>query len=75
MGRTAHHRETLTADLMRRFRNKLRTLFRVARALEVLLAVEVPGAPVAYQAARLRARIALEEAAPLLADTDGRAWE
>lgn len=75
MSRCAHHRETLTVDLMRRFRNKLRVLFAVARALQAVLEVDIPGAPLAYKAARLRARVALEEAMPLLLDLDGRAWE
>lgn len=75
MKRTGHHRETLTVDLLRRFHCKLRTLFACARALEAVVNVDWPGAPVEFKAAKLRGRVALDDARPLLLDLDGRAWE
>lgn len=79
MPRKAHHRAIHRAGPWASWRQRvahhLADISQAVRAGEELLRFEIPGAPIAYQAARLRARVKFEKVAPLLADEDGRAWE
>ena len=79
MPRKAHHRTIFRAgpygSWRQRVAHHLADITQAVRAGEELLRFEFPGAPVAYQAARLRARVKFEKVAPLLSDEDGRAWE
>lgn len=78
--RDGHHRaDNRTgpwAGWRRRVTPHLTKLFACWRSLDELLAFEPPrDAPLAHKAARLRAKVARDEARALICDTDGRAWE
>lgn len=80
MSRTAHHRAANRPGPWHSWRQRcagnLNRLFAVYRSLDELLAYEVPStAPIALKSARLRAKVVRDEAAALVNDTDGRAWE
>ena len=79
MPRKAHHRAIFRSGPYVAWRQRvagyLADITQAVRAGEELLRFDIPGAPVAYQAARLRARVKFEKVAPLLSDEDGRAWE
>lgn len=75
----AHHRKDERRDPVhtwrRRVAYRLSLLVAVARALHAILSVDWPTAPLEVKAARLRARVVLERAWPLVVDIDGSAWE
>lgn len=78
--RDGHHRSDQRtgpwATWRRRVACHLPKLFRCCHCLEALLAYDPPAnASPAHQAARLRAKVALDAARPLMLDQDGRAWE
>jgi len=77
--RSAHHRTDNRKDPIHNWRRRcayrLSLLCSCVRILREILAVDWPGAPVAVQAMRLRARVAVDKAWPLVVDADGGAWE
>ena len=80
MTRTAHHRAANRPGPWHSWRQRcarnLQRLFACYRSLDELLAYEVEAsAPIALKSARLRAKVVRDAAAPLVSDTDGRAWE
>lgn len=54
---------------------KLGLLFSVLRLARSVVQADWPGAPLSVQADRMRLRMAVEKAWPLVSDTDGKAWE
>lgn len=77
--KTAHHRSDLRQDPIHSWRRRctyrLSLLVAVGRALHAILAVDWPGAPFEIQAQRLRAKVVLDKAWPLIIDEDWSAWE